>query len=91
MPVSPGERRLTKAQTSICMLPAFPLLDYLSSRDLLQKSLDISRVRAQRTVATYSDLGGNSSGNSLDLLSLLVSNESRHSLDTLLLSDLLHD
>jgi hypothetical protein len=39
---------------------------------------------------TYGDLGGNSSGDSLNLLSLLVSNESRHSLDSLLLSDLLY-
>jgi hypothetical protein len=38
---------------------------------------------------TYGDLGGDSSGDSLNLLSLLVSNESRHSLDSLLLSDLL--
>jgi len=38
---------------------------------------------------TYGDLGGNSSGDSLNLLSLLVSNESGHSLDSLLLSDLL--
>ena len=38
---------------------------------------------------TYGDLGGNSSGDSLNLLSLLVSNESRHGLDSLLLSDLL--
>ena len=38
---------------------------------------------------TYGDLGGNSSGDSLNLLSLLVSNEGRHGLDSLLLSDLL--
>jgi hypothetical protein len=38
---------------------------------------------------TYGDLGGNSSGDSLNLLSLLVSNESRHGLDSLLLSNLL--
>jgi hypothetical protein len=38
---------------------------------------------------TYGDLGGNSSSDSLDLLSLLVSNESRHGLDSLLLSNLL--
>jgi hypothetical protein len=38
---------------------------------------------------THGDLGGDSSGNSVNLLSLLVSNESRHSLDSLLLGDLL--
>jgi hypothetical protein len=41
------------------------------------------------TDMTNGDLGGDSSSDGLNLFSLLVSNESRHSLDSLLLGDLL--
>lgn len=40
---------------------------------------------------THSQLGGDGTSDSLNLLSFLVSDESRHSLDSLLLSDLLDD
>lgn len=40
---------------------------------------------------TYGQLGRDGSGNSLDLLSVLVQDESRHSFDLLFLCDLLVD
>ena len=42
-------------------------------------------------IGTYSQLGRDGSGNSLDLLSILVQDESRHSFDLLFLCDLLVD